>query len=383
MTKRNRDRFAALAADIASPRVVAAIDKALEEIRQEWLDLSDLRKMAVRRHGEMGASPDAPCALTEASAKVGLIAPPVGKNKNQITDVAALVSRYRDDKRSSYHALRFKTRQHYDNLIRHLIEDCTGLTLADLKPPTIARLYEGWAEGGKVAMGHAMIAILRVLANYGAKTLEDEECVRLSVILRSMRFEVAKSRNEPLTIKQAEAIITTAHAKGLDSIALAQAFQFDLMLGQKDVIGEWVPHSEPGVSDVTFGDEKWLRGIRWSEIGNDLVLRHASSRDGTLMELPLSDCPLIKAEFARIGKLPHSGPIIVSEATDYPYTGHSFRRLWRIVARKAGVPEHVKNMDSRVNQIRDEQFNDPEYLQRRAAEIKRRANATGNDDKMN
>jgi hypothetical protein len=26
------------------------------------------------------------------------------------------------------------------------------------------------------------------------------------------------------------------------------------------VIGEWVPTSEPGVSDITRGNEKWLRG---------------------------------------------------------------------------------------------------------------------------
>jgi hypothetical protein len=33
---------------------------------------------------------------------------------------------------------------------------------------------------------------------------------------------------------------------GWHSIALAQAIQFDCALRQKDVIGEWVPESEPG-----------------------------------------------------------------------------------------------------------------------------------------
>ena len=46
--------IAALWADLDSPGVVHAIDKAIEEYRSATEDLLDLRKKAVRRHGEGG-----------------------------------------------------------------------------------------------------------------------------------------------------------------------------------------------------------------------------------------------------------------------------------------------------------------------------------------
>ena len=73
-------------------------------------------------------------------------------------------------------------------------------------------------------------------------------------------------------------IIKKAHEESMSSVALAQAFQFDCQLRQKDVIGEWVPIDEAGVSDVIDGDEKWLRGIRWEEIDLSMVLRHRASQ---------------------------------------------------------------------------------------------------------
>ena len=46
---------------------------------------------------------------------------------------------------------------------------------------------------------------------------------------------------------------------GWYSIALAQALQFELLLSQKDVIGEWVPVTEPGKSDVIWAERRLLR----------------------------------------------------------------------------------------------------------------------------
>jgi hypothetical protein len=39
--------------------------------------------------------------------------------------------------------------------------------------------------------------------------------------------------------------------------------------------------------------------------------------------------------------------VIDYEDSKLPYHGHQFRRMWRIIADKAGVPKTVKNMDSR------------------------------------
>jgi len=68
--------------------------------------------------------------------------------------------------------------------------------------------------------------------------------------LSKMRFAMPQPRKERLTSAQANAIRAKAHEMGRPSIALAQAFQFELMLRQKDVIGEYVPIAEAGISDL-------------------------------------------------------------------------------------------------------------------------------------
>src|SRR4051794_21715738 len=89
---------------------------------------------------------------------------------------------------------------------------------------------------------------------------------------------------------------------GWYSIALAQALQFELMLSQKDVIGEWVPVGEPGESDVVHDGQKWLRGLRWSNIDNKLILWHAAGSSERRIEVDLRTAPMILEEFRFFGQ---------------------------------------------------------------------------------
>ena len=138
-------------------------------------------------------------------------------------------------------------------------------------------------------------------------------------------------------------------------------FQFECRLTQKDVIGEWVPNRDPGVSAITdakYG--KWMRGIRWSDIDENFVLRHVTSAQQKEIQIDLrqhggvmeelrrkADCkphePLSRA------KLPTSVfPVIAFEETGGPYHGHQFRRVWRTIADAAQVPKNVENRNSRM-----------------------------------
>jgi hypothetical protein len=49
-------------------------------------------------------------------------------------------------------------------------------------------------------------------------------------------------------------------------------FQFECKFPKKRIIGEWMPLSEPGSSDVIEGKLKWVWGIRWPDIDENLVL---------------------------------------------------------------------------------------------------------------
>lgn len=272
--------------------------------------------------------------------------------------VADLIDRYRADERSPFHLLRFRTRENYESLLKRLRRDHGDTRLSDLTGDEIKRLHGEWSAGGqKTAMAHSLVTMLRILASFGVDFLKAGDAERLSYVLHRMRFSMEKSQRGRINQDQVDAIIAEAHAQGLPSIALAQALQSDCGLRQRDVIGEWVPMEEPGMSDITWGEfGKWIRGLRWNEISDDFVLVHTASKNDEELEILLRGAPRVMAELRRQfckpgetltrAKLPASGAIIINEKHGKPYLLHTFRRIWRKVATAAGVPKNVYNMDS-------------------------------------
>lgn len=285
----------------------------------------------------------------------------------------SLVDCYRSDPDSPYHDKRYNTRGHYDTLCRRIEFDSwldadkqerriADTLIEEIDARMLKRWHEVWGADGKIAMGHSMIGMLRSLMTFGATILKSKECREVKTVLHDMRFKMPRRRSVYVTAEQATAIRMEARAKGKDSMALAQALQFELMLRQKDVIGEWVPISEPGVSDVMDGNDKWLRGIRAEEIDENLILRHTTSKRDKPIEVDLRLAPMVVEEFRYLaglspdqplerGHLPASGPLIMNEGTSQPYTAELYRRTWRELARATGIPDGVKNMDSRAGAI--------------------------------
>ncbi len=285
----------------------------------------------------------------------------------------SLMDAYQTDKDSPYQKVRYASRIYYDTLCRLVartpLTDENGVTrpagtfeLHELKGRSFLRLHEGWfGDGSHVTKAHAMIGMLRILFGYGITILEDEHCERLSGVLSKMRFKMGKPRNERLTAEQALGVIKAAHELQKPSLALAQAIQFECMLRQKDVIGEWLPVSEPGISDTHDGSRKWLAGIRWEEIDQTFSLTHITSKRQKEITVDLKLAPMVMEELCRRAKVslgelkrdmfPASGAVIVSEETGLPYRGLAFRNTWRIAANMAGIPKTVRNMDSRAGAI--------------------------------
>lgn len=264
----------------------------------------------------------------------------------------ALAAAYRTDADSPYHKKRYVTRQFYDKLLEQLTKKHGSELVANIKGRTVLRWHEEWSAGGKVAMAHALVGMLRTIVNFGVTMLESDDCERLSGVMSKMRFAMAKPRSETLTADMAVAIRAKAHEKGYPSLALAQALQFELILRQKDVLGEWVPISEPGMSDVVNSmGSKWLRGLRWEEIDENLTLRHITSKRGKPIERSLRSAPMVMEELGRFKDLPKSGPVVVYERSGQPWSSSYFRQVWRDIATEAGVPKSVRNMDSRAGAI--------------------------------
>lgn len=268
----------------------------------------------------------------------------------------SLAKCYQTDADSGYRKIRYQTRANYDSVIRRVVRDHGDVRVADVRARTLLRWYEDWMKNGHVAMSHSLMGMLRTLSTFGATMLESTECRDLKVLLGDMRFAMPKGRNEQLTADQAIAVRAKAREMGYPSIALSQAIQFEGTLRQRDCIGEWVPLDEPGTSDVTYGNTKWLRGVRWSEIDDNLILRHITSKRQKMVEIDLKLAPMVLEELgiersAPRSSLPANGPIVVYEETQRPFVAHVFRRLWREIATAAGIPKDVRNMDSRSGAI--------------------------------
>jgi hypothetical protein len=179
----------------------------------------------------------------------------------------------------------------------------SATTATSASPTSRARhaaLARGWAEGGKIPMAHSLMGMTRTLFSFGMTLLECDDCARMCAVLSKQRFQMGKSRTERLTADMANLIRAKAHELGWHSIALAQAIQFEGMFRQKDMIGEWVPLAEPGTSDVIHNGEKWLRGILWSEIDQNLILRHVTSKRQKMVEIDLRLADMVMEEFSHI-----------------------------------------------------------------------------------
>jgi hypothetical protein len=140
-------------------------------------------------------------------------------------------------------------------------------------------------------------------------------------------------------------------------MALAQAFQWDCMFRQKDVIGEWIPLEEREVSDVIHRRRKlkWVRGLRWEMISDDFILTKVTSKKGKKIAIDLKLAPFVvedlKILIDFLGGKPAKGPVIVLESTVQPYSAEFFRQTWRKVARICKIPDNVQNRDSRAGAI--------------------------------
>lgn len=283
--------------------------------------------------------------------------------------LAVVIDAYQTDPLSSFHGQRFHVRQNHAGMLRRIRDQHGATPIALITGRTLIEWHAGWKGDDKVAMAHSMIGQLRTVFSFGFTHLADPHCERISQILHRLKFPMAGARTERITADQADAVRTWAHIVGWHSIALAQALQFELMLRQKDVIGEWVPLSEPGDSDEVWDDQKWLRGLRWSEIDDDLILRHVTSKKQKPVEVDLKLSPMVMEELAFLDEIPDGDePVIINEATGMPWTASEYRRKWRIVARYARVPDNVFNMDSRSGGISEafEAGVTPERIQKSA-----------------
>jgi hypothetical protein len=275
--------------------------------------------------------------------------------------IASLIKAYTTDTKSAHYKLSYAVRIDRERYLKRLDRQYGDHSVSSITHRTLSSWHKRWSHGGKFATGQAFIGQLRALFRYGFLALEDDDCEHLCGVLDNMKFRTTKPRGARLTSVHANAIRYKAHEFGYHSIALAQAFQHELLMSQKDVIGEWLPAAEAvGAAKIEREADAWIAGLCWEEIDDNFVLRHPTTTREGCIEVDLTKALTVLEDLERSvwaydkskpvlrSYFPKRGPVVICEYTALPWDGPAFRKKWRLIADYADVPSSIKNMDSRA-----------------------------------
>lgn len=318
----------------------------------------------------------AQCRVLQSEFKEWLSGKGVSGKAQYDGTLKSVIRLYQQTPESPYHEVRSNTRAMYDESLGLLertvgtrrLEKLTGLDFkrwyANFKQPAedTEKQAERRAEAAKngitlppnperVRRAYKAMQLLRIVIGFGV-VLNITECFRLSAILKQLEFTSPKARTAAITFEQAQAICDKAIEKGLLSIALAQALQFELTLRQIDVIGRWEKVSDSNAGGIVDRDQRWRDGLLWSDIDeNGILIKTTSKVDDVVAEHDTMAYPFLRKIIDMVPPGQRVGPMIKCEATGLPYRYRFFSKNWREVANEAGVPANVWNRDSRAGGV--------------------------------
>lgn len=267
----------------------------------------------------------------------------------------SLIDIWMTDPESPFHGVKPGTKHPYTIYAAKLKRHIGSVLLRETDGRNVKRWFAVWSDGGKhVAAGRMAVTVLKAALSFGI-ICKNQECVSFKPILAELTFGGSKPRDVAPTAEQVIAVRQAAHAAGAPSRALAYALQFETTLRQWDLIGQWVPMSDPRPSAVIDRGEKWI-GPHWHQVDENLIFRtvHGKTEGWTDARgvYDLSACPMVKEELDRIPPEKRTGPLIVNERTGLPYRyenkAGSFKEGWKADFKAAGLPSHYWNRDFRA-----------------------------------
>lgn len=328
-------------------------------LRFYWEARSDAVKLgykpsSIRLHYDDDDQRAARCRLLQSEMLAWLAAGNQFPARRYDGTIGSLADLFAADADSPYQDCKWNTQRLYDQGIKIIKATVGARAVRELVGADFQRWHRKWAEPAaegkpprRHRAKHTMDVIRRVIA-YGV-TSGHRDCDRADRILSKLRFAAPPARKERMTLEHVLAIRAKAHELGLPSVALATAFQFDLAMRQKDVIGEWVPIKPGDTGGIIFKGRRWAHGLTWADIGPDMMLRKTHVKTGFEVEYDLSLAPNVLAELARTPR--GIGPIIVSETTGDPFRHTKYAETFRKVAAAADIPATVWSMDARAGAI--------------------------------
>ncbi|MCA3572319.1 MAG: tyrosine-type recombinase/integrase [Aestuariivirga sp.] len=334
-------------------------------LRLYWVARGDLVRRGympetVRLHYDLGNPLDHP--LIEASCQrlqAEMLEWSSGRTRGPNSfngTVKDLIRRYQVDPASPYQELKINSRRTYDEVMDKIERAFGARVLRNLTIADFRRWYDEAKKpkspGGpeRITKAHNIMRMVRRLLAYGVMA-EIPECKRLHEVIAHARFKGAARNRNRLEFAHVRTFIDKAVEKGRLSLALATAIQFETAMRQKDVIGEWEPiqKSEPA-NGIVLNGRRWVRGLTWNDVSPDFEVRKQTTKTGAMVAVDLKLCPLV-LEVLKHFKGDRIGPLIIDEKMKRPYAPHAFSREWRAIAKAAGIPDYLKNMQARAGAI--------------------------------
>ncbi|MEB2845874.1 integrase [Endobacterium cereale] len=299
----------------------------------------------------------AKCALLQAEMnawKAGLR----GRDVSFDGSLKSLLIKYQTDVDSPYFALRPGSRHPYDHYVARLSFEIGDRHIDKITGVDLKRWHEAWSEGGKkLAASKMMRSVLDAAVSYGIMC-RIGECLELRETLKaaSRKLPRPKRRESVVTADQVVALRAAAHTAGRPSSALAYALVFETTLRLWDVIGQWVPIESDGISDIVDKKNKWKWfGLRWEDIGEDMILRYVPSKTsmktGLAVTYRLSLAPMVEEELKHWPAERRVGPVVVYEGTSAPFGSNYFADFFRADRESVGLPKTAWARDLRASGI--------------------------------
>lgn len=282
---------------------------------------------------------------------------------------------YQEHPQSDFQSVKHTTQKFYLTCLRR-IEASVGarlirnVTILDLK-----HWYTEWrkpqifidAESNetvgpeRIDRAHDTVSMVRTVI-YFMSALGHPDCERLAVRFEKVKFEKGGARQEELTYAQATAFIRTALELGdrgvmpkdrARSMAIAVAAQFELLLRQKDIIGEWAKRGAnrklpQGVSVLERETESWAGFFTWENLpGWRWHMKTSKSKYRAASHFDLTQYGLLYPLLESVPLGERTGAVVKGEH-GLPVRERSFGNWFRQIARAAHIPDKVWNMDTRA-----------------------------------
>lgn len=307
-----------------------------------------------------------------AAEKKRLAADPAGTTRTRYDGTmkaACLI--YQEHPLSSFSTVSHTTRRGYVADLKVIMESVGARLVRNVTVLDVKNWYQQWRKGvmyedgsvgpERTARAHNAVAMVRMVLRFMA-ALRHADCKLLAEELANVQFEREGAREQELTYQHVRSFIKTAFELADRGIlpreralymAIGTASQFELMLRQKDIIGDWMPRRADarhpaGISLLHLEDETWRGFYTWEAIpGWRWRTRTSKSKYRAAVEFDLQIYDLLFPLLQMVPADQRQGAIVKGEH-GLPIRYRSYAKWWRQIASAAGIPADVQSMDARA-----------------------------------